>query len=72
MMRVLALGRSMPVSMMVVHTSTFSSPSVIRLITSSMASWVILPWATPTAASSPSMAWMRLAVRSMVSTRLWR
>ena len=67
----LALGMSMPVSMMVVHTRMSTSPSVIWLMTSLMASWVILPWATATRASG-SMAWMRAAVRSMVSTRLWR
>ena len=72
MMRVFTLAMSMPVSMMVVHTSTSISPSDMRVITSPSSSWLILPWATPTTASSPSISLMRAAVRSMVSTRLWR
>ena len=35
-------------------------------------SWLILPWPTATSAPSPSSSLMRAAVRSMVSTRLWR
>ena len=45
----------MPVSMMVVQTSTSTSPSLIRVMTSFSSSWVIFPWATATLASSPSI-----------------
>ena len=72
MIRVFTLAMSMPVSMMVVHTSTSTSPSDTRVITSPSSSWLILPWPTATTASSPSSSLIRAAVRWMVSTRLWR
>ncbi len=46
MMRVFTLGMSMPVSMMVVHTSTSICPSDISVMVALISSWVILPWAT--------------------------
>ena len=62
----------MPVSMIVVQTITWASPSIICCMTEVSCCSVIFPWATTTLISSPSISLMRAAVRSMVSTRLWR
>ena len=72
MMRVLTLAMSMPVSMMVVHTSTWASPSTICSMTEESCCSLIFPWPTTTFTSSPRSFWIREAVRSMDSTRLWR
>ena len=62
----------MPVSMMVVHTSTSMSPSAMRCITS--LSWLslILPWAVAMTTFSPNSCCSLKAAESMLSTRLWR
>ena len=72
MIKVFTLGMSMPVSMMVVHTSTWISPSAICCITELSSRSAIFPWAMPMAASSPSHWRSRPAVDSMFSTRLCR
>ena len=72
MMRVFTLGRSMPVSMMVVHTRMSRVPSAIWLMMSPSCSWSILPWAVAMRTEGSSRDWILAAVRSMVSVRLWR
>ena len=62
----------MPVSMMVVQTSTWASPSTICCITELSSFSFIRPWATTTFASGPVSSLTRAAVESMDSTRLWR
>ena len=62
----------MPVSMMVVHTSTSMSPSAMRLMTRLSSPSAILPWAVSTVTPSPSSCRSREAVESMFSTRLCR
>jgi hypothetical protein len=71
MMMVLALGTSMPVSMMVEHSSTLKRWVVKSRITRSSSRSGIWPWATPMRASgiSSASAWRRF---SMVSTSLCR
>ena len=72
MMRVFTLGISMPVSMMVVHTSTSMLPSAIRPMTRLSSPSAILPWAVSTVTPSPSSCCRREAAASMFSTRLCR
>ena len=72
MMRVLTLEMSMPVSMMVVHTRMSASPSTMACMTEESSCSLIFPWPTTIRTSGPSIFWMREAVRSMDSTRLWR
>ena len=71
MMRVLTLGMSIPVSMMVVHTSTWVWPWVTLSMTADSSLSSIRPWATSTVTSG-SRAMIREAVRSMLSMRLCR
>ena len=54
MISVFTLGMSMPVSMMVVHTSTSMSPSAIRPMTRLSSPSDIFPWAVSTTTPSPS------------------
>ncbi len=69
MMSVFVCGLSMPLSMMVVATSTSSSPALKSSITRSSSSLDICPCATPTRAS-PAAAATRPTASSMVRTRL--
>ena len=69
MMSVLVCGLSMPLSMMVVATSTSSSPALKSSITRSSSSLPIWPCATPTRAS-PAAAVTRRTASSMERTRL--
>ena len=62
----------MPVSMMVVQTRMSASPSTMACMTEESSLSLIFPWPVTTRTSGPSSFWMRAAVRSMVSTRLWR
>ena len=68
MMSVLVWGLSMPLSMMVVATSTSSSPALKSSITRSSCSFDICPCATPTRAS-PAAAVTRRTASSMERTR---
>ena len=58
--------------MMVVQTSTSASPSTMARMTADSSCSPIFPWPVTTWTSGPSSFWMREAVRSMLSTRLWR
>ena len=69
MMSVLVCGLSMPLSMMVVATSTSHSPVTKRCITSSSSFSLIWPCATPTRASGATLI-TRDTASSMVLTRL--
>ena len=71
MIRVFTLGMSMPVSMMVVHTSTWVSPLTTLSMTEESMFLSICPWATATVTPS-NMLRRRTAVRSMSSMRLCR
>ena len=62
----------MPVSMMVVHTSTSASPSTMRCMAELICCSFIFPWPMTIRTSGPRSFWRREAVRSMVSTRLCR
>ncbi len=69
MMSVLVRGLSMPLSMMVVATSTSTRPAERSSITRSSSSLDICPCATPTRASGAASLTRRTA-SSMVFTRL--
>ena len=57
---------------MVVQTRTSASPSTMACMTEDNSCSPILPWPVTMRTSGPSIFWMREAVRSMDSTRLWR
>ena len=69
MMSVFVCGLSMPLSMMVVATSTSMSPRWNFIIMSSTCLALILPWATPTRASGAASS-TRASASSIVLTRL--
>ena len=71
MTMVLAVGTSMPVSMIVVHSSTLARCAWNSRITRSSSRSFIWPWATTTRASGTSFSsiWRRF---SIVSTSLCR
>ena len=69
MINVLVCGLSMPLSMIVVATSTSTSWASNCIITSSTCLALILPWATATRASGAASV-TRAIASSMVWTRL--